>query len=410
MTIPTTQRGVPEAAREQMPGSSDTFFEMDQRKNALLATLAHELRNPLAPIKNGLQLLALMSLSEEAEVVRSMMVRQVEQIVHLVDDLLDVARIGSGKLALDKQICTISAVVKSAIEESAILISENQMTLELIDTSQAACVCGDLCRLTQIVCNLLNNSAKYGRSGGKILLELEVCDGSVIIRVKDDGIGIAADRLEDIFTMYSQIDSAHGRGLAGLGIGLALVRNLVELHGGLVEVESDGPERGSTFTVKLPLATGIVRENISSKETSNHSKRSFRVLVVDDMRAMRVVTEQLLQKLGHEVQIAENGEVALTKLDSFKPDVVFSDITMPVMSGHELARQVRNRTDLDSVCLVALTGYGQSSDRELAFEAGFDRHLTKPVSFQSILALFDELDRVKRDSLDGLALETGGFH
>lgn len=394
MTVPTKQHSLPEAAREQLPGSSDTFFEMDQRKNALLATLAHELRNPLAPIKNGLHLLALMSLGEEAEVVRSMMVRQVEQIVHLVDDLLDVARIGSGKLALDKQICTISAVVKSAIEESAILISENHMTLELIDSSQAACVCGDLCRLTQIVCNLLNNSAKYGRSGGKILLELEVCNGSVIIRINDDGIGIAADRLEDIFTMYSQIESAHGRGLAGLGIGLALVRNLVELHGGSVGVESDGPERGSTFTVKLPLATGIVGENISSKEIVNHSQRSFRVLVVDDMRAMRVVTEQLLQKLGHEVQVAENGEVALTKLDSFKPDVVLSDITMPVMSGHELARKIRERTDLDSVCLVALTGYGQSSDREMAFEAGFDRHLTKPVSFQSILALFDELDRV----------------
>ncbi len=410
MTIPTTQRCVTEAAREQIPDSSDTFFEMDQRKNAFLATLAHELRNPLAPIKNGLQLLALMSLSEEAEVVRSMMVRQVEQIVHLVDDLLDIARISSGKLSLDKQICTISTVVKSAIEESAILISENHMTLEMIDSSHAACVCGDLCRLTQIVCNLLNNSAKYGRSGGKILLELEVCNGSVIIRVKDDGIGIPADRLVDIFTMYSQIESARGRGLAGLGIGLALVRTLVELHGGSVEVESDGPERGSTFTVKLPLATGIVEENISSKEIFNHSKRSLRVLVVDDMRAMRVVTQQLLQKLGHEVQVAENGEVALKKLDSFKPDVIFSDITMPVMSGHELARQIRIRTDLDSVCLVALTGYGQSSDREMAFEAGFDRHLTKPVSFQSMLALFDELDRVKRDSLDGLAQETGGFH
>ncbi len=410
MTLPPTQHSVRDVTRQQISDRSDTLFAMDQRKNEFLATLAHELRNPLAPIKNGLQLLALMKLGDEAEIVRTMMVRQVEQIVHLVDDLLDVARVSTGKLQLDKQICIVSEIVKSAIEESAILISENNMTLEVINKCDGACVCGDPSRLTQVVCNLLNNSAKYGKKGGKIQLETDVCKGSVIIRINDDGIGIDADRLQDIFEMYSQVDSAHSRGLAGLGIGLSLVRTLVELHDGLVTVESAGANCGSTFTVKLPLATGNLRGKMPSKATSQIPKRSFRVLVVDDMRAMRVVTEQLLHRLGHEVQVAENGEVALETLNSFRPDIVFSDITMPLIGGYELARRIRERTDLDSVCLVALTGFGQSSDRERAFDAGFDRHLTKPVDFQSLRALFDELDSVQRESLELSNLKTGGFH
>ncbi len=187
--------------------------------------------------------------------------------------------------------------------------------------------------------------------------------------------------------------------LARLGIGLALVRTLVELHDGLVDAESDGPNCGSTFTVKLPLARGIVGEKVSSSMSSNHSSRTFRVLVVDDLHAMRIVTQQLLEKLGYEVQVAENGEAALEKLLVFRPDVVFSDITMPVMGGKELASRIRERTDLDRVCLVALTGYGQSSDREMAFEAGFDHHLTKPVDFQRLRNLFDELDNSSREEL-----------
>lgn len=399
MTTATTKDRVLEATQERAFDRTDTFFEMDQRKNEFLATLAHELRNPLAPIKNGLQLLAFMKLGPEAEIVHSMIARQVDQIVHLVDDLMDVARISAGKVLLDKQVCVLSTIVQTAIEESSILISENGMTLEVIDKSVAACVCGDPCRLTQVVCNLLNNSAKYGQVGGNIELTLEVQDDFVVIRVRDNGIGIAADRLKDIFRMYTQIESAHERGSAGLGIGLALVKTLVELHGGLVEAESVGPNCGSTFTVRLPLAVGAHPGNAASKAVSSQSTRLFRVLVVDDMRAMRLVTEQLLRKLGHEVKVAENGKHALELLDSFRADVVLSDITMPVMGGHELARRVREQSALDSVYLVALTGFGQSSDRDAAFEAGYDRHLTKPVDFQSLRDLFDDLDTMKQASL-----------
>jgi CheY-like chemotaxis protein len=410
MTTATTKDRVLEATQERAFDRTDSFFEMDQRKNEFLATLAHELRNPLAPIKNGLQLLAFMKLGPEAEMVHSMIARQVDQIVHLVDDLMDVARISSGKVLLDKQVCVLRSIVQTAIEESSIFISENGMTLEVIDKSVAACVCGDPCRLTQVVCNLLNNSAKYGQVGGNITLTLEVQDDFVVIRVRDNGIGIAADRLKDIFRMYTQIESAHERGSAGLGIGLALVKTLVELHGGLVQAESDGPDCGSTFTVRLPLAVVTHLGNAASKTVSGHSTRLFRVLVVDDMRAMRFVTEQLLRKLGHEVQVAENGKHALELLDSFRADVVFSDITMPVMGGHELARRIREQSDLDSAYLVALTGFGQSSDREAAFEAGYDRHLTKPVDFQRLRDLFDDLDSMKPASLDRSGFASGGFH
>jgi CheY-like chemotaxis protein/two-component sensor histidine kinase len=386
---------MPDAAQSHTQERANKFFETDQRKDEFVATLAHEIRNPLAPIKTGLQLLALMGLSDEAEKVRTMMARQVDQIVRLVDDLLDISRMSCGKVMLDKQVCKVITVIEAAVEASSSLIAENGMKLEVIDNSNAACVCGDLCRLTQVFVNLLNNSAKFGRIGGNVSLTLDVVDGFVVIRVQDNGIGIAVDRLTDIFKMYSQIDRAQGRGAAGLGIGLAVVRNLVELHGGIVNAESDGSGCGSTFTVRLPLAVGILGGDASAKTTLHNSIHTLRVLVVEDLRAMRIVTEQLLGKLGHEVQVAENGEQALEMLETFRPDVVFSDIAMPVMDGYELARRIREKGELDSVRLVALSGYGRSSDREFAFEAGFDRQITKPINFKQLQELLDELDSLK---------------
>jgi len=393
----TTSNGMPDATELRSHDPANDFFEIDQHKNEFLATLAHEIRNPLAPIKNGLQLLALMSLSEEAETVRSMIARQVDQVVRLVGDLLDISRVVCGKIVLDKQLCIASKVVEAAIEASSISISENGLKLNVIDNSNGVCVCADVCRLTQVVCNLLNNSAKFCRIGGNVSLKLDVVEGFVVIQVQDNGIGIAADQLKNIFRMYSQIEGVQGRGSAGLGIGLAVVKNLVELHGGFVSAESDGPDCGSTFSVRLPLAVGANVDDAPPSTTFYCPAQALRVLVVDDLLAMRFLTEQLLKKLGYEVEVAENGEQALKMLETFKPDVVFSDIAMPVMGGLELAQRVRKQAGLDGVCLVALTGYGRSSDRELALEAGFDRHLTKPIDFQQLQELLSELDRVKHE-------------
>jgi CheY-like chemotaxis protein len=249
--------------------------------------------------------------------------------------------------------------------------------------------------LTQVICNLLNNSAKYGRIGGEIVLELNVRDGFVTIQVRDNGIGIAAEKLQEIFRMYSQVECSQDRGSAGLGIGLALVKSLVELHDGSVVGESEGLNLGSTFTVRLPRVADVLIANVTINKIARQDPRSYRVLVVDDMRAMRVVTEQLLIRLGHIVQVAENGQLALEMLDVFKPDVVLSDITMPGMNGYEFARRARERAELSHVVFVAMTGYGQSSDRKNAFEAGFDRHFTKPVSIQRLQDLFNELDHAQ---------------
>lgn len=399
MTQSTTKHGAPDTNPKLDPTQTNTFFEMDQRKNDFLATLAHELRNPLGPIKNGLQLLAFMKLDRQAEVVCAMMARQVEQIVHLVDDLLDISRICSGKVLLDKQICRISVVIDAATEQSSNLLLENGMKLTVSDSSDAACVCGDPCRLTQVVCNLLNNSAKYGKVGGNVALKVDRLNDFVRIQVQDDGVGIASERLNDIFTMYSQIESASGQVSSGLGIGLALVRTLVELHDGTVHAESEGPNSGSTFTIRLPLAKRLLPVETPSILVSPHSARCFHVLIVDDRQAIRYVTQQLLEKLGHEVRTAKNGVDALEMIDESKPDIVFSDITMPIMGGHKLASRIREQAILNSIYLVALTGYGQSSDREMAFEAGFDRHLTKPVDFEQLRTLFDELDSAKQETV-----------
>ncbi len=284
---------------------ANEFFAMNQRRNEFLATLAHELRNPLAPIKHGLLLMSYLGLSKEAEDLRAMMARQVDQIARLVDDLLDVSRIGCGKVLLQRESLSLSLVVQGAIEESIGLINENALTLEVNDRTATARVLGDRGRLTQVICNLLNNSAKFGRPGGKIQLTLEVVNDFVKICVRDDGIGISKDRLKDIFSMYSQIESAQGQVSAGLGIGLTLVRTLVELHGGIVDAESDGLGRGSTFTVSLPLAPAADVETVSiekqaTSDNTSHKARTFRVLVVDDMKAMRIISSKLFSVLGHE--------------------------------------------------------------------------------------------------------------
>jgi PAS domain S-box-containing protein len=384
------------SSKEAQDGLTDLatrLAEVDRRKDEFLATLAHELRNPLAPIKNAVQLMGLTKLDPETDELRQMMARQVEQLVRLIDDLLDVSRINRGKISLRNEVVDLSAVIAAAVEASTTFIAESgqQLTVNIPEGSSIY-VSGDPSRLTQVISNLLNNSAKYSDAGCHIELTATLEDQFAAISVRDNGIGIAPELLQSIFQMFAQVDDTLERGSAGLGIGLTLVKTLVELHEGTVVAHSDGVGKGSVFTVRIPA---ITPPEVSVASPSEYSAvttaRSFKVLVVEDMRALRVIMSRLLTKLGHEVEFAEDGTLALQKLETFHPDVVFSDIAMPGMTGYELARRIRERPECANICLVALTGFGQSADRDKALAAGFDEHMVKPVDLALLQVLFDSL-------------------
>lgn len=380
-------------AQDDLSEVAARLAETDSRKNEFLATLAHELRNPLAPIKNAVQLMGMLRIDPEIEELRQMMARQVEQLVRLIDDLLDVSRIGRGKISLRRENVDLRAIIEAAVEASSTFIAENgQQLIVQMPGNDEVRVNGDPSRLTQVISNLLNNSAKYSDAGSRIELNVVEENQMAVISIHDNGIGIAPEGLQSIFNMFSQEDDTLERGSAGLGIGLTLVKTLVELHDGTVVAESEGIGKGSTFTVRLPTVAkpqSTTTNPVISVQRA--STRSFKVLIVEDMRALRVITARLLEKLGHVVQFAENGPLALSKLETFIPDVVFSDIAMPGMTGYELAQRIRQRSDCSQVYLVALTGFGQSSDRDRALEAGFDEHMVKPVDIALLRELFERI-------------------
>ncbi len=366
--------------------------EESRRKNEFLATLAHELRNPLSPIKSAVQLMSMMHLSGEMEELRATMDRQVDQIVRLLDDLMDLSRVSRGRIDIKKQTIEMRVIVESAIENSRALIQTNQQQLKIDVPESGLTVHVDPARMTQVICNLLNNASKYSDVNCKIEVKAEHVGEHVVVTVKDNGSGIAPDRINDIFEMFAQIEDSVERGTAGLGIGLTLVRTLVELHGGTVSAHSDGIDRGSEFSFKIPIAK-IKDSKMSTSPDVEVPKpiQPMRVLVVDDMRALSVVLSRLLTKIGHEVKIVDNGPAALDAMERFDAEVVFSDISMPGMTGYELAKQLRVNYADRPLTLVAMTGYGQASDREKALAAGFDEHMVKPVDFKVLQSFFQNL-------------------
>jgi len=364
---------------------------MDRHKNQFIATLAHELRNPLAPIRGALDSMGMMDLNDQVESLRLMMNRQVGQLAFLIDDLLDISRINCGKLAFSPEIVDLNSIISSAVEVSSTFINESGQTLTVSNVGENDLVFADAARLIQVVCNLLNNASKYGGPDCRIDLDVQVLKQMVTIRVRDNGIGIAADQLSGIFELFAQVSGPAEGGSAGLGIGLSLVKSIVELHGGTVTAESDGIGCGSVFIVRMPIATRP--PNISAAEREVIGKadsRAFRVLVIEDHRALRLVMVQLLEKMGHTVEVAQSAEHALEKLESFTPEIIFSDISMPGMDGYQLARTLRQRRDMAPVYMVAMTGCGTASDRELAVDSGFDELMTKPVEIQKLQILFHE--------------------
>jgi len=382
-------------AQEDLSEFVTRLSKMDRLKNQFLATLAHELRNPLAPIKNAVQLMGMLKLDPEIDQLRQMMARQVEQLVRLIDDLMDVSLISRGKISLRSEIVELPSVISAAVEAASTFIAENgQQLIVKVPDGDAIRVNGDPSLLTQVISNLLNNSAKYSKAGSLIQLTVTLEGQVAVISVRDNGIGIAPKMLQRIFHMFSQANDTLERGSAGLGIGLTLVKTLVELHDGSVVAQSEGVGKGSTFTVRLPAIADLTSSNsMPAIMAQAVSARSFKVLIVEDMRALRVITARLLEKLGHKVEFVETGPLALLKLDTFTPDVVFSDIAMPGMTGYELAQRIRQRPDCSRVCLVALTGFAQSSDRDKALEAGFHEYMVKPVDIAVLESLFEKLSQ-----------------
>ena len=369
--------------------STEALREADRHKSEFLATLAHELRNPLAPIRNGLDLLRLNESRPGAvsvSAVRDMMDRQLRHMTHLVNDLLDMARVSSGKIVLQPEQGILQDIVTAAVEASMPLLETAGHVVALELPEAPVPVLADPVRLSQVIGNLLSNAAKYTPQGGRIRLSMRLDGGCAVIAVADDGIGIPAESLGAVFDMFTQVARHIDRSNGGLGIGLALVRRLVELHGGTVSAASPGPGQGSTFTIRLPLAAAHALRQAPAAAPARPG-RSLRVLVADDNGDAASTLATLLVAEGHEVRVAGDGVEALTTAAAFRPHLAILDIGMPVMDGYEAARRMRALPELAGVRLAALTGWGAAEDRSRSRAAGFEFHLLKPAGMAEIEAV-----------------------
>jgi PAS domain S-box-containing protein len=370
--------------------------EADRRKDEFLATLAHELRNPLNPIRSAVAIMRRAGPGEAAfQWSRDVVDRQVKQMARLLDDLLDVSRITLNRLELRVQIVELAGLIQHAVETARPQIDLGQHHLLVTIPPEPIRLQADPVRLAQVFSNLLNNAAKYTDQGGRIWLDVTVQPDQVEVSVEDDGMGIEPEHLPRIFDMFSQTKPALSRSQGGLGIGLSLVKALVSMHGGEVEAHSEGPGQGSRFTVRLPLLTKAQAEELQQTNQAGNVPRrlSRRILVVDDNRDSADSCAILLRLQGHAVRTAYDGVSALQVAGSFRPEIVFLDIGLPQVNGYDVARRIRIEPWSRDTVLVAMTGWGQEDDKSRAIESGFDRHLTKPVSadvFDEILAEFEK--------------------
>ena len=372
-----TDRKRGETEREQLVA---TLREQDQRKDEFLATLAHELRNPLAPIRNGLQILRLAKSDPEAtEKVRVMMERQLGQMVHLIDDLLDLSRISRGKIDLRRERIELAKAIQQAIETSRPAIEQADHELLIEMPPDPIYVNADLTRLAQMFTNLLNNAAKYTERGGHIRVTVQHLGAEAVVSVQDNGIGIPPHMLQYVFEMFTQVDRHLERSQGGLGVGLSIVQRLVEMHGGSIEARSDGEGSGSEFVVRLPVALPLVTDKPSDQVNLVRHTAHHRILIVDDNLDSAASLAMLLTMMGNQTLTAHGGQEALSVAAAFRPDVVFLDIGMPKLNGYEVCRRLRQEAWGKDVMLIALTGRGQDEDKRLSLEAGFDSHMVKPV-------------------------------
>jgi PAS domain S-box-containing protein len=370
---------------------AESLAETAQRMHEFIAMLAHELRNPLAPIRNAVSILGSKGLHDPMlESMRQIIDRQSRQLARLLDELLDVNRIARGQFTIEHEPVDMRDAVGRAVESSRPLIDTRQHTLEIAMPDTPVFVLGDSVRLTQAVVNLLNNAAKYTPAGGRILLSSTVRKGEFELRVTDNGRGIDRKMLEKVFDLFVQLDPGASESLGGLGVGLALVRRVVELHGGSVQARSQGEGQGAEFTLRLPLATQQTETPAEPSEETSPPIRQLRILVVDDNKDAVETLDLLLQSMGQLVAVVYDGPSAVTVAKSFRPDVVLLDIGMPHMSGYEVARALRASRLETQPMLVAITGWGQSTDKERAAEAGFQHHFVKPMSEEALRDILAE--------------------
>jgi signal transduction histidine kinase/CheY-like chemotaxis protein len=375
---------------EELRVANERLVEADRSKDHFLAVLSHELRNPLMPIKHSLYVLEKVpSDAEPARRARASIERQIDQMTRLVNDLLDVTRISRDKLTLQRDRFDLRQVVSRTVEDHRAVFMARGIRVDARQPERPLWIHGDAARISQVFGNVLHNAAKFTRHGGEVRVSLEERDGQAVLRVRDNGVGISAEMLARIFEPFMQAEQGLDRGAGGLGLGLTLVKRLVELHGGSVEARSAGEGEGAEFTITLPLDTQP--EAGADPEPRPVSRSPRRVLVIEDNVDSADTLRLLLRINGHEVEVCYSGAEGLGKARAFNPDAVLCDIGLPGMDGYELARAFRQDPALSRTTLVALTGYASREDRDRAMAAGFDRHLVKPSSIE-------ELERVLNES------------
>jgi two-component system CheB/CheR fusion protein len=366
--------------------AEEALREGDRRKDEFLAVLSHELRNPLAPIQNAYNIMERVDpLSDQALRARAVIGRQVDHLTRLVDDLLDVTRISRGKVQLRRSRVDLGATVRRTMEDLRADFASRNIALELREPAGTTWVDGDATRLAQVVGNLLANAAKFTEPGGHVSVTIDRVGESATIRVRDDGVGIAPDVLRTLFEPFTQADRTLHRARGGLGLGLALVKGIVELHGGRATARSEGEGRGAEFTISLPIAAEE-GDAAAGDRPARHAARR-RILVVEDNEDAAVTLRDLLELDGHEVHVAGDGETALRAALRLRPDVILCDVGLPGVDGYEVARRLRSSREADAITLVALTGYASQEDVERALGAGFDHHLGKPPDLDKLLRI-----------------------
>ena len=370
---------------------ADALIAADAMKDQFLATLAHELRNPLAAISNAVHILRVARDNPRMlQAAQGMMERQLKQLVRLVDDLLDVSRITTGKLTLRREEVALADVLGSAVEIARPMIESRHHELVVTLPEAPVTLSADATRLAQVFSNLLNNAAKYTDPNGRIELTARAVAGSAVVELTDNGMGIAPELLPQVFNMFTQADTALDRQMqTGLGVGLALARRLVELHGGTIEARSDGLGRGSRFTVRLPLPEGAATPARQVQHAAPLAGASHRIVVADDNIDFANSLAIILRERGHDVRVAHDGAQARSAIEEFSPQIAFVDIGLPRVSGYDVARRVRERNTMASLVLVAVTGFGQNADKARAANAGFDSHIVKPLDPQALGPVFD---------------------